>query len=141
MMRMRRMMLSVLIMGASQMLPVVAGAADKPPLQLAVNLADGSRLVGATTLASLPLESEALGSVEIPLEKVRTIKFSPDHESVTVLFANGDTLHGSIGEALVALETSFGEAPDSAGEDAGDPRGSPSGRCRCQRRLDRLFPV
>lgn len=87
----------------------VAGEAKELPVQLVVSLTDGSLLAGTTTLTRLPLRSEALGKIKIPLAKIRTVKFSRDHESLTVALANGDILQGGIGAATLALQTLFGE--------------------------------
>jgi len=78
------------------------------PLQLVVSLTDGSRLLGTTTLAAIPLRSEALGTMTIPLDKVRSLKFSPKHESVIVGLANGDKLQGSLGTVSLKLQTLVG---------------------------------
>jgi hypothetical protein len=76
--------------------------------QLRVSLADGSRLIGETTLKMLALRSEALGKLEIPLEKVRSIKLSKDRESAAIVLANGDKVQGGFVATTVALRTIFG---------------------------------
>lgn len=95
------------------------------PLQLVVSLTDGSRLVGGTTLTGLPLRSEALGKVEVQLQKVRLIQFSKDHESVTVSLENGDTLKGGISTVSLVLQTLVGKftvPPESGVADQGSNR-------------------
>jgi hypothetical protein len=82
---------------------------QRPALQLTVNLSDGSCLIGETSLANLPLRSEALGNLQIPLDQVRTVKFSDDQESVAITTANGDSLHGALGNVALKLRTVFGE--------------------------------
>lgn len=93
----------------SKPFPIFAKEVRSPSVQLLVHLADGSRLVGTTTLASLPLRSEALGKIEIPLDKIRTVTFSRDHESVTVVLGNGDKVQGGLGNLILKLRTSFGD--------------------------------
>jgi len=88
--------------------PLAPSGATNLPLQLAVNLTDGSRLIGTTALTTFPLRSEALGTMPIPLDKVRSLKFSPDHESVIVSLANGDKLQGSLGAVSLKLQTPLG---------------------------------
>jgi hypothetical protein len=66
-----------------------AAETNAPP-QLVIALTDGSRLVGTTELAALAVRSVALGRIEIPLAKVRSVKFGKDHESATVALVNGD---------------------------------------------------
>ena len=78
------------------------------PLQLAVKLTDGTRLIGTTALTTFPLQSEALGAMAIPLAKVRSLKINPDHESVVVSLANGDKLQGSLGTVSLKLQTLLG---------------------------------
>jgi len=87
---------------------VMAGETNKATHQLVVNLTDGSCVIGTTTLTNLPLQSEALGTMAILLEKVRSLKFSPNHESVIVALANGDKLQGSLDTVSLKLQTIFG---------------------------------
>lgn len=97
--------------GATQPNSSPATATEKvndAPLQLVVNLTDGSRLVGETALTSLPLRSEALGKLEIPFARIRTVKFSPNHESATLTLVNGDRIDGVISTADLPLRTLFG---------------------------------
>ena len=79
-----------------------------PPLQLVVHLTDGSRVIGETPLTRLPLRSAALGRVVIPLAKIRTVKFSADHESAAVALQNGDKVQGHLGAVALTLQTLFG---------------------------------
>lgn len=84
-------------------------AATNATAQITVELTDGSRLIGTTTLMAFPLRSEALGKLSVPLPRIRLIQFSLDHESVTVALDNGDTLKGSLGEVALTLRTVVGE--------------------------------
>jgi len=83
--------------------------ATRQAVQVTLALADGSRLVGTTPLTTFPLQSEILGNVKVPLQRIRLIQFSKDHESVTVSLENGDTLKGAVSIATLALQTLFGE--------------------------------
>lgn len=87
---------------------VTAGETNDAPLQLVVSLTDGSRVIGATPLTGLPLRSEALGQLTIPLAKLRALEFSPNHESVSLELANGDKLHGRLGTVSLRLQTLLG---------------------------------
>ena len=90
--------------------PIASPVETNPaPMRLMVNLTDGSCVIGTTTLTSLPLRSEALGMITILLDKVRSLKFSPNHESVIVALANGDKLQGSLGTVSLSLQTLIGE--------------------------------
>jgi len=82
--------------------------ATNQTVQVTLTLDDGSRLIGTTTLTNFPLRSEALGTMAIPLDKVRSLKFSPNHESVIVSLANGDKLQGSLGTVSLKLQTLLG---------------------------------
>ena len=79
------------------------------PAQLTVKLTDGTSVIGTTTLPGFPLQSEALGMMTIPLNQVRLLKFSPNHESASVVLANGDKLQGSLGAVTLKLRTLVGE--------------------------------
>ena len=80
----------------------------KSPPQLVVSMTDGSRLVGTTTLINFPLRTDALGTLTVPPDQLRLIKFRADHESATVTLVNGDKLQGSLGTVLLELQTIFG---------------------------------
>ncbi|MBI1336649.1 MAG: hypothetical protein GC164_06775 [Phycisphaera sp.] len=83
---------------------------DAPhPVQVVVNLADGSRLVGQISLTSLPIDSESLGKVTVPLHTLGSVKLSPDHESATILFRNGDKIQAALAVDAVTLSTIVGE--------------------------------
>ena len=90
--------------------PALSGT-NTGPVQLLVKLTDGSRVIGTTTLTSLPLRSEALGMLTIRLNQIRALKFSPNHESVSVALANGDQLQGSLGTVSLKMQTLVGEVP------------------------------
>ena len=99
------------VIGATQPNSLPATATEKvneAPLQLMVNLTDGSRLVGETALTRLPLRSEVLGQLEIPLARIRSVTFSPNHESATLTLVNGDRIDGVISAADLPLRTLFG---------------------------------
>jgi hypothetical protein len=89
-----------------------ATATNAPTLpavpQLTVSLADGSKLIGTTTLKALTLRSEALGKLTVPLERIRQVKFSKDRESVTLTLHNGDRLQAGLADTTLALATIFG---------------------------------
>ena len=83
-------------------------AATGQTVQVTLDLSDGSHLIGTTPLTTLPLRSETLGTMAIPIAKVRSLKFSPDHESLVVAFVNGDKLQGSLGTVALELQTLLG---------------------------------
>jgi len=87
---------------------ITPAGTNNSPVQVVVKLTDSSCVIGTTTLTAFPLRSEALGTMTIPLDKIRSLKFSPDHESVIVSLANGDKLQGSLGAISLKLQTIFG---------------------------------
>ena len=106
--RKTEMLMLALVFAAFGASLVIAEKAKESPVQLVVSLTDGSRVAGGTSLASLPLQSGALGKVEIPIEKIRTIKFSADHKSATVSLGNGDKVQGGIEMVSLRLRTLVG---------------------------------
>lgn len=87
-------------------LPGLADTTASP--RLTVNLTDGSKLIGATTLKALTLRSEALGKLSVPLERIASVKFSKDRESVTVTLQNGDKIQAGLADTTLPLTTVFG---------------------------------
>ena len=104
----RRILALLVVVLASRAPLVVAEKVKESPVQLMVCLTDGSRIAGETSLTSLPLRSVALGKVEIPIEKIRTIKFSADHTSAMVALGNGDKVQGGIETVSLKLRTLVG---------------------------------
>lgn len=105
----------------SIVVPPPRGAApDAPPVtrpanaslpttpQLVLSLTDGSKLIGTTTLKALTLRSDALGKLTVPLERIASVKFSKDHESVTVTLRNGDKIQAGLSDTTLPLTTAFG---------------------------------
>src|SRR2546422_627318 len=75
----------------------VDAAREKNSLShITVNLEDGSRIEGETTLIVLPLSSQAVGHLNIPIDHISTIKVSDDRTLATVALCNGDQLQGAI---------------------------------------------
>jgi hypothetical protein len=107
--RKKEMLMLALVFAACGASLVTAEKVKESAVQLVVDLTDGSRLIGETTLASLPLRSEILGNVKVPLQRIRLIQFSKDHESVTVSLENGDTLKGAVSTASLALQMLVGK--------------------------------
>jgi hypothetical protein len=87
-------------------LPVMAES--NSDVRVTLNLTDGSRVIGIAELPALAVRSETLGRIEIPLEKVRGVKFDANHESATVTLSNGDRVQGAIGVETLALRTLVG---------------------------------
>lgn len=76
-------------------------------LRLTVSLTDGSRLIGTTTVRELPLTSDALGKLAVPLAKVRELKLSKTGTADLTL-RNGDRLQAGLALQKLPLLTVFG---------------------------------
>jgi hypothetical protein len=100
--------LSMLVVAGIHGTEVTAGETNRSKMSLTVNLTDGSKLIGTTSMESLPVRSEALGKLNVPLAQIATVKFGKDRESVTLTMRNGDRLQGSLGETKLEMVTVFG---------------------------------
>ena len=98
---MRRRILSVICVAVFS-LPACSRLASEspsaPPVRIAVELDDGSRLVGAPDRRILKGHCESIGRVQIDLGKVQSLELDADREIARVLFRNGDLLHAALNE-------------------------------------------
>jgi hypothetical protein len=92
-----------------QLRPDQPAAATDQPMRLAVDLMDGSHLIGTSKNESVRLRSD-FGDLSIPLRVVESVRWKQDREHVVVEFPNGDHVTGSITPEIVQLTTVFGEA-------------------------------
>jgi hypothetical protein len=76
-------------------------------LRLAIDLVDGSRLIGTPGLATVPVQT-SYAKMDVPLTQIKALKIGDDHETVTLNLRNGDTLTGVISLAPIKLITVFG---------------------------------
>jgi hypothetical protein len=83
--------------------------ADPPPLRLAVDLVDGSRVIGVPENESIRVRTD-FAELDIPLEKIDSVTWKSDRENVSVRFHNEDLLTGGIVPEPLRLETLFGKA-------------------------------
>ncbi|MFC1497654.1 LamG domain-containing protein [Verrucomicrobiota bacterium] len=81
--------------------------ASKAQLKLALELTDGSRVIGVPLISIIPLKTD-YGSVDLKLDIIESIDFPENGETVSISFANGDQLKGEIGTDAIELETLFG---------------------------------
>ena len=82
--------------------------ADPVALRLALDLVDGSHLIGTPAIGSVLVES-AIAKVDIPLERLVAIKMAEDHRNAVLDLQNGDKVKGVVMLEPVALETIFGK--------------------------------
>ena len=82
--------------------------ADPVALRLALDLVDGSHLIGTPAIGSVPVES-AIAKMDIPLERLLAIRMAEDHRTAVLDLQNGDKVKGAVMLEPVALETIFGK--------------------------------
>jgi hypothetical protein len=82
---------------------------EKQSLRLAVELTDGSRVVGMSGQESIQIQNE-IGKLQVGLRLVDAVRWKADREHVIVELANGDRITGAIIPEITHLETLFGEA-------------------------------
>ena len=88
------------------MLPVVLTAQTT---RVAVELSDGSRVAGDTSLDRLKITT-SYASLDLPLALFRTIEFGTDADrTARVGLQDGDQIRGRINATEIALKTSFGD--------------------------------
>ncbi len=92
-------------------LAVQAGGAEGggQPVRVAVELLDGSRVVGIVQKESISIQNE-IGRLQVSLRLVDQVRWKADREHVVVELPNGDRITGAIIPEVMQLETLFGEA-------------------------------
>ena len=87
-------------------------AADNPPATSApkftLELVDGSSLIGTLSFTSIEMQT-SLGKMTAPVQKIRSVEMDNDHETLSVLFENGDKLTGRLSIKTFKLNTVLGE--------------------------------
>jgi hypothetical protein len=78
------------------------------PLRLAIDLVDGSHIIGVPNITSVPVQT-AYAKMDIPFEKIVSIEIKDDHETASFELQNGDKLKGVLNFAPLGLETLFGK--------------------------------
>jgi hypothetical protein len=84
-------------------------AADDPPVRLAVDLVDGSRVIGTSRNDSIRIHA-VFGDTRISLRVVDHVRWAQDREHVVLEFPGGDRLTGVITPEIMHLNTLFGDA-------------------------------
>src|ERR1700677_1587241 len=87
-----------------------AGGKDAPaPVKLAIELSDGSRVIGEPSIDSLKL-STSYADMEISLAKLRSIEFSSDKDyNARASLLNGDVVNARLAATEISMKTIFGE--------------------------------
>jgi len=81
---------------------------DANQLRLSLKLRDGSLIIGTMKDDELPVDSEAIGTIKLPLSRVTNIKFGDAGKPDTIALNNGDKLKGEIRLAKISVEAVFG---------------------------------
>jgi len=79
----------------------------EPALMIALELADGSRVIGAPDLKSVRVQTP-YASMDIPLDQIRTLTLHDDPERASLEMRNGDKLEGVADLKSITLSTVFG---------------------------------
>ncbi len=96
---------------AAAVLITAAGeeAQTNATLSLAIDLVDGSHLIGTPVIATVPVQT-SYAKMDVPLTQIQALKIGDDHETVTLNLRNGDKLTGVISLKPIELKTVFGTA-------------------------------
>jgi hypothetical protein len=85
-------------------------AGDEPrgfPHRLVVDLADGSRLIGTTTVESFPARHE-VGAIQVKLRSILSVTTPPDGSKSVVSLRNGDRLQVDWDMQSLSVQTMLG---------------------------------
>lgn len=85
-----------------------AGANTNEALKVALELTDGSRLIGTPGFESVPLRT-AYAKMDIPLKQVLSTTMEDDRETSALELRNGDKMRGVIGIGALTITTVFGK--------------------------------
>lgn len=103
-----RIAIAALILGLGFMTGRAADAGAKPSgARVALELEDGCIIVGQLGSETLTFESQILGKMQIPVERIAKVEASAAHASV--LMRNGDTLQAGLADQELQMETIFGK--------------------------------
>lgn len=97
-----------LAMGLGMNGPGFGGETGGPPPQLQLDLTDGSRLLGFTSVTSVVVRT-SFATVHVPLSQIRDLQMQRDRENAVLRLHNGDQLSGVPGIEAIPLATLFGD--------------------------------
>lgn len=108
-------MRSFFLCGMLAVVAAVETVKDAPAkYDVVVDLADGSRVVGAPEESEIKLES-SYGVLKIPLKDIKDIAFQSEPRSVIVSLRNADTIHGKMDIKAVSVTALLGKVDISPG--------------------------
>ena len=88
---------------------VTASSSSTAGCRLVVELRDGSRMIGSSEEAQFAFQSDILGEVKLPLEKIRLVESVGRTNLVKVTTSGGDSLTARFAMENIRVGTSFGE--------------------------------
>ena len=77
------------------------------PLRLAIDLVDGSHVIGVPGIKSFPVQTQ-YATIDIPLKQILCMKLGNDNETASFELQNGDKLTGVLNLEPMQIETIFG---------------------------------
>ena len=84
------------------------------PLHLAIDLVDGSRVMGTPKVKSIHLQT-SYAEMDIPLKKITKIHIQDDHKTASIHLQNGDKIKGVLDLKALELKTIFGDVSVALG--------------------------
>ena len=84
------------------------------PLRLAVDLVDGSHIIGVPAIKSIALQT-SYAKMDIALKQILTLTVDADNETASFTLANGDRLNGVLSLLPLELRTVFGDVSIGTG--------------------------
>jgi hypothetical protein len=78
-------------------------------LRLTMDLVDGSRIIGSTSLTNLSIKS-GFGTISVDLARVALVQLTPGQTEAALQFGNGDKVSGTLQLEAIPLKTVFGPA-------------------------------
>ncbi|MBM4149739.1 MAG: LamG domain-containing protein [Lentisphaerae bacterium] len=85
-----------------------AGESSNETVRVSMDLVDGSRLIGTARATTVRLVS-AIGKIDLPIGRIRSVQFNPDRETAVVVFENGDRLTGVMDLRTLTVDALFGK--------------------------------
>lgn len=100
----------LVVLLATTLLGTGLAAKDKDDAQrwVELDLFDGSRVVGISSIDSVPIQTP-YAKVDVAFAHILTIRTAEDHETASIDLRNGDHLTGFIDHKLLTLETRSGK--------------------------------
>lgn len=80
----------------------------KRPMQLALDLTDGSHVIGVPSVSSLRINT-SFAKMDVSLEKISTIQIDSATRSASVSFINGDKLNGELDVEVIEVKGLIGK--------------------------------